>query len=112
VDRSKQCLNLAEFGLSRDFCNRGLRWLLCGKAKVDLDFSYLVSFDREEFSVPRAAAILGFAVVGDEGFVAFFKQLLNSVGWEFLAIRPAPFEIGFTVNAIVVWAGKYEVVGQ
>ena len=74
VAQSK-CLKLAEFALSRDFCNRDLRWLLWGGAKVNLDFSYLVSFDREEFRVPGAAAILGFAVVEDEGFVAFFKQL-------------------------------------
>jgi hypothetical protein len=70
-----KCLKLAEVGLSRDFCDRGLRWLLWGRVEVDLDFSYLVSFDREEFRVPGAAAILGFAVVEDEGFVPFFKQL-------------------------------------
>jgi hypothetical protein len=45
--------------------------------------------------------ILGFAIVEDEGFVAFFKQLLNAIGWGFLGVRPAPFEIGLTVNAIV-----------
>jgi hypothetical protein len=67
--------------------------------------------DSEEFRVP-AAVILGFAVVEDEGFVAFFKQLLNAMGWRFLTIGPAPFEIGFTINATVVRTGKYEVVGQ
>ena len=97
--------------VSADFWDR-LRWFLRGRAKVDLDLFYLVAFDSEEFRVPGAAAILGFAVVEDEGFVAFFKQLLNAIGWGFLGIGPAAFEIGLTVNAIVVWTGKYEVVGQ
>jgi hypothetical protein len=35
-----------------------------------------------------------------------------AIDWGLLAIGRAPFEIGFTVNAIVVWTGKYEVVGQ
>jgi hypothetical protein len=69
------------------------------RTKVDLDFFDLVSFDSEEFRVPGAAAILGFAIVEGEGFVACFKQLLNAVGRGLLAIGPAPFEIGFTVNA-------------
>ena len=69
------------------------------RTKVDLDFFDLVSFDSEEFRVPGTAAILGFAIVEDEGFVACFKQLLNAVGRGLLAIGPAPFEIGFTVNA-------------
>ena len=77
-----------------------------------LDFFYFASLDGEELRVPRAAAILGFAIVEDEGFVACFKQLLNAIGWGVLAIGPAPFEIGFTVNSIVVWTGKYEVVAQ
>jgi hypothetical protein len=98
--------------VSADFSDRPLRWFLRGIAKIDLDFFYLVSFDSEEFHVPGVAPILGFAVVDDEGFVAFFKQLLNAIGWGFLGVRPAPFEIGFTVNAIVVWTAKYEVVGQ
>jgi hypothetical protein len=97
-----KCLKLFRFGLSRDFCDRCLRWFLWGRAKVDLDFFYLVSFDSEEFRVPGVAPILGFAVADDEGLVAFFKQLLNAIGWGFLGVRPAPFEIGFTVNAIVV----------
>ena len=86
-------------GLSRDFCSRCLRWFLWGRTEVDLDFFYFASFDGEELRVPRAAAILGFAIVEDEGFVACFKQLLNAVGRGLLAIGPAPFEIGFTVNA-------------
>jgi hypothetical protein len=69
------------------------------RTKVDLDFFDLVSFDSEEFRVPGTAAIFGFAIVEDEGFVACFKQLLNAVGRRLLAIGPAPFEIGFTVNA-------------
>ena len=76
-----------------------------GQRQVDLDFFYLVylvSFDSEEFCVPGVAPILGFAVVEDEGFVAFFKQLLDAIGWGFLGVRPAPFEIGFTVNAMVL----------
>jgi hypothetical protein len=66
----------------------------------------------KNFRVPRAAAIFGFAVVDDEGFVAFFKQLLNVIGWGFFGIGPTPCEIGSTVNAIVIWSGKYEGVGQ
>jgi hypothetical protein len=85
----RNCLKLAGFGLSRDFCNCCLRWFLWSRTKVDLYFLYLVSFDGKEFRVPGAAAILGFAVVEDEGFVAFFKQLLNAIGWRFLAIGPA-----------------------
>jgi hypothetical protein len=72
-----------------------------GHRQVDLDFFYLVylvSFDGEELRVPAVAPILGFAIVEDEGFVAFFKQLLNAIGWGFLGVRPAPFEIGFTVQ--------------
>jgi hypothetical protein len=68
------------------------------RTKVDLDFFDLVSFDSEEFRVPGTAAILGFAIVEDEGFVACFKQLLNAVGRGLLAMGPAPFEIGFTVR--------------
>jgi hypothetical protein len=92
--------------------NRCLRWCLWGKAKVDLDFFYLVFVDSEQFHVSGSASILDFAVVADEGFVAFFKQLLNAIGGGFLGIGPAPLEIRFTVNAIVVWTGKNEVVGQ
>jgi hypothetical protein len=103
---------LAGFGLSRDFCNRCLRWFLWGRAEVDLDFLYLVSFDSEEFRVPGTPAIHGFAVVEDEGFVVSFKHLLNLIGWGLLTIGPAAFEIGFAVNAIVVRTGKYEVVAQ
>jgi hypothetical protein len=36
-----------------------------------------VFFDGEEFRVPEAAAIPGFAVGEDQGFVAFFNKLLN-----------------------------------
>jgi hypothetical protein len=105
-------LKLGEVGLSRNFPNRCSRWFLWGRTKVDLDFFDLASFDGEELRVPGTAAILGFAIVEDEGFVACFKQLLKAIGWGLLAIGSAPFEIGFTVNAIVVWTAKYEVVGQ
>ena len=56
-------LKLAGFGLRRDFCNRCSRWSPRGRTKVDLDFSYLVSFDGEEVRVPGSAVILDFAVV-------------------------------------------------
>jgi hypothetical protein len=79
-------------GLSRDSCNRCLRWFLWGRTKVDLDFFYLASFDGEELRVPGTTAILGFAIVEDEGFVACFKQLLNAIGWGSLAIGPAPLK--------------------
>ena len=59
--------------------NRCLRWCLSGKAKVDLDFFYLVFVDSEQFHVSGSASILDFAVVEDEGFVGFFKQLLNAM---------------------------------
>jgi hypothetical protein len=72
----------------------------------------LFSIDDEEFRVPGSAAILDFAAVQDEGFVASFKHFLNLIGWRLLAIGPAAFEIGFAVNAIVVRTGKYEVVAQ
>jgi hypothetical protein len=108
----RKCLKLFGFGLGRDFWDRSLRWFLRGRAKVDFDFFYLVSFDSEEFRVRRAAGFLVFAVVDDDGFVAFFKQLLNVIGWGFLGIGPTPCEISSTVNAIVVWSGKYEGVGQ
>jgi hypothetical protein len=91
---------LAGFGLSRDFCNRCSRWFLWGRAEVDFDFFYFVSFNREEFRVPGSTAILDFAVVEDEGFVVSFKHLLNLIGWGVLAIGPAAFEIGFAVNAM------------
>jgi hypothetical protein len=79
-----------------------LRSFLCwGRAEVDLDFSYLVSFDREEFRVPGSAGSLGFAVVENEGFVVSFKHFLNLISWGLLA-----------VNAIVERTGKYEVVAQ
>jgi hypothetical protein len=104
---------LAGFGLSRDVCNRCLRWFVCwGRAEVDLDFSYLVSFDSEEFRVPGSAASLGFAIIENEAFIVLFKHLLNLIGWGLLAIGPAAFEIGFAVNAIVVRTGEYEVVAQ
>jgi hypothetical protein len=89
-----------------------LRGIFRGRTKVDLDFFYLVSLDSEEFRVPGTAAVFGFAVIEDAGFVAFLKQLLNSIGGGFLAVGPAAFEIGLTVNAIVVRTGKYEVVRQ
>ena len=72
-----------------------------GHRQVDLDFFYLVylvSFDGEELRVPAVAPIVGFAIVEDEGLVDFFKQLLNAIGWGFLGVRPAPFEIVFTVQ--------------
>jgi hypothetical protein len=34
-----------------------------GRTKVELDFFYLVSLKCEEFRVPRAAAVFGFAVI-------------------------------------------------
>jgi hypothetical protein len=92
--------------------NRCLRWFLWGRTEIDLDFSYLVSFDSEEFRVPGSAASLGFAVVENEGFAVLFKHLLNLIGWALLAIGPAAFEIGFAVNAIVVRTGESEVVAQ
>lgn len=67
------------FGLSRDFCNRCLLWFLRSRTKVDLNFFYLDSFHGEELRVPGAPAIPGFAIVEDEGFVAFLKQLLNAI---------------------------------
>src|ERR1700686_5494307 len=100
------------FIANRDFSNSCLAGSFWGRTKGDLYFLYLISFDSEEFHVPGAAAILGFAVVEDEGFVALFKQLLNAIGRRFLAIGPAPFEISFTVNAVVERTGKYEVVAQ
>jgi hypothetical protein len=45
--------------------------VLLGKTKVELDFSYLASFDGEELRIPGSAPILSFAVVKDEGYVAF-----------------------------------------
>jgi len=96
----------------RDFCDRYLRWFLRGRAEVDLDFFYLVSFDGEEFRIPGPVATLDFAVVQDEGFVASFKHLLNLIGGRLLAIGPAALEIGFAVNAIVVRTGKHEVMAQ
>jgi hypothetical protein len=81
-------------------------------AEIPVIVVYAGSFGAEELRVPGTAAILGFEIIEDEGFVAYFKQLLNAIGWGLLAIGPAPFEIGFTVNAIVVWTGKYEVVAQ
>jgi hypothetical protein len=111
TDRSTKVSEARCIGCSRDVCNRCLCWFLWGKTKVDLDFFYLASFDGEELRIPGAAAVLGCAIVEDEGFVAF-KHLLNTIRWGVLAVGPAPFEIGFTVNAIVVWTGKYEVIGQ
>jgi hypothetical protein len=49
------------------------------KTKVDLDFSYLASFDGEELRDPGSAAIRDFAVVEDEGFVRLFKYF--SMPW-------------------------------
>ena len=43
---------------SRDFWDRSLRWFLWGRAKVDLDFSYFVSFDSEEFRVSELPPFL------------------------------------------------------
>jgi hypothetical protein len=92
-------------------------------AKISVIVVYVGSFGAEPKSisisfillpsmvcVPRAVAILGFAIVEDESFVAFLKHVLNAIRWGFLAIGPTPFEIGFTVNATFVWNGKYEVV--
>jgi hypothetical protein len=45
-----------------------------GKTKIDLDIVYLVVVDGEQFHVPGSASILNFAVVEDEGLVAFFKR--------------------------------------
>jgi RsiW-degrading membrane proteinase PrsW (M82 family) len=86
--------------------------LFWDRTEVDLDFSYLVSFDSEEFRVPGSAASLGFAVVENEGFIVLFKRLLNLIRWGLLAIGPAAFEIGFAVNAIIVRTAEYEVVAQ
>ncbi len=72
-----KCLTLAELGLSREVCNRCLRWFLWGRAKVDLVLFYLAFFDSEEFNVPGATAILDFAVVENEGFVVSFKDPPN-----------------------------------
>jgi hypothetical protein len=47
-----------------------------------------------------------FAVIEDEGWLAFFKQLLRATGWGFLAIGPAAFEAGLTVNPILVPTAK------
>jgi hypothetical protein len=63
-------------------------------------------------SMFRAAAVSGAAVIEDDSFVALLKQFLNSIGGGFPAVGPAAFEIGFTVNPIVVRTGKYKVVGQ
>ena len=112
VDRSKRIFDARWICFGSDFCKRHLRWFLRGRAEVDLDFFYLVSFDGEEFRIPGPVATLGFAVVQDEGFVASFKHLLNLIGGRLLAIGPAAFEIGFAVNAIVVRTGEYEVVAQ
>jgi hypothetical protein len=77
------CLKLVGFGLSRDFCSRCSRWFPRGRTKVDLDFFYLASFDGEELRVPGAAPILGFAIVEDEGFVAFLKHFSMSYVGDF-----------------------------
>jgi hypothetical protein len=69
--------------------NRCLRRFLWGRTEVDLDFSYLVSFDSEEFRVPGSAPRLGFAVVENVGFVVLFKHLPNLIAWGLLAIGPA-----------------------
>jgi hypothetical protein len=38
-----------------------------------------------------------------------FEQLLNADRLGFMGVRPAPFEMGFTVNAIVVCvSGEYK----
>jgi hypothetical protein len=107
TDRSTKVSEAHCIGLSRDFCSRCLRGCLWGKTKIDLDFFYLATFDGEELRIPGAAAILDCAAVEDEGLVAFFKQLLNAIGGGFLGVGPAPFEIRFTVNAIIVWTGKH-----
>jgi hypothetical protein len=112
VDRSKRIVETRWIWPQQRFLHPCSRWFLWGRAEVDFDFFYFVSFNREEFRVPGTAAILGFAIVEDEGFVVSFKHLLNLIGWGLLAIGPAAFEIGFAVNAIVVRTGKYEVVAQ
>jgi hypothetical protein len=112
VDRSKQNIRNSLDLASAELSAIVVSWFLWSRTEVDLDLSYLVSFDSEEFRVPGSAASLGFAVVENEGFVVLFKHLLNLIGWGLLAIGPAAFEVGFAVNAMVVRTGKYEVVAQ
>jgi hypothetical protein len=52
------------------------------------------------------------AVAEDKGFVAFLKHLLHAIGWGCFGIGAAGFEIRFTVNAMIVRTGKYEVIRQ
>jgi hypothetical protein len=107
ANRSSECQTLARVGRSEDFRNRCLRRFRGAEPKsISISFILLPSM----VCVPRAVAILGFAIVEDESFVAFLKHVLNAIRWGFLAIGPTPFEIGFTVNATFVWNGKYEVV--
>jgi hypothetical protein len=44
-----------------------------------------------------------FELLGDKmASLPFSTNFSMAIGWGFLAIRPAPFEIGFTVNAIIL----------
>ena len=82
------CLSLSVFGLSR-LLGMFSTLVPSGQSQSRPRLPYLLSFDREEFRVPGAAATLGFALVKDEGFVAFFKQLLNAIGGGSLGIGPS-----------------------
>jgi hypothetical protein len=56
--------------------------------------------------------MLGFVVVDDEGFVAFFKQLLNATGWGFSVYDQHRLKWVSRSMRWYVCTGKYKVVGQ
>ena len=63
VDRAKQCLKLRALASAEISVVVVYAGSFGARTEVDLDFFYFASLDGEELRVPRAAAILGFAIV-------------------------------------------------
>ena len=84
------------------------------------DFRTEINFDRfdlaaapgEEFRVAKRLSVVRLQIVEDKGFVAAIEKLANVDRPGVLAVGPATLQVRGTIDVIVGWASKGEIVAQ
>src|SRR5262245_14102894 len=86
--------------------------VLVGCAEVDADLPDMIAEEGEKLGVAKYLPLVGGDFVENKGLPVCFGDTLDIDAFHALAVRPAPLKIGGLVDAIVVGAGKPEVVCQ
>ena len=75
---------------------------------VDVDVADAAITQDEEAGVTKASAVTALALIGDEGFIALFKDALNVEG-DVRVHGPAVAKVGVAIDAIIQRAAEAEI---